>query len=129
MPRTLFSSGSPWEAKVGYSRAVQVGNLLFVSPTAATGPDGNVVAHTVYEQTVHILATLGRVLAEAGFSFDDVVQSRVAVSDFENWSGAAQAHGEVFATVRPAFTLVHALPFVDPEILVEVELVAMRPMP
>ncbi len=124
--RKLITSGSPWEAKIGYSRAVQVDNMLFVSASAATNPDGSVVSPELYEQTRVALQNLGTVLEENGFSLADVVSSRLSVSDFENWAEAARAHGEAFGEIRPAFALVHALPFIDPEIKVEVELIAVR---
>jgi enamine deaminase RidA (YjgF/YER057c/UK114 family) len=124
--RELITSGSPWEAKIGYSRAVVVGDTIYISASAATGPDGKVVSSELYAQTKHVLEMLSGILDDAGFSIADVVQSRLYVSDFENWSEATRAHGEVFGDIRPAFALVHALPFIDPEILVEVELTAVR---
>jgi enamine deaminase RidA (YjgF/YER057c/UK114 family) len=124
--RELITSGSPWEAKIGYSRAVVVGDTIYISASAATGPDGKVVSPELYAQTKHVLEMLSGILDDAGFSIADVVQSRLYVSDFENWSEATRAHGEVFGDIRPAFALVHALPFIDPEILVEVELTAVR---
>lgn len=117
--RKLVSTGSPWESKVGYSRAVIVGDMIFISGTAGDGDD-------VYAQTSHALATIEKVLTENDFAMADVVQSRLAVADFERWEDAARAHGEVYGDIRPAFSLVHALPFVDDAILVEVEAVAMR---
>ncbi|CAM2178549.1 2-iminobutanoate/2-iminopropanoate deaminase [Burkholderia cepacia] len=118
--RKRISTGSPWEPKVGYSRAVVVDNTIYISGTAGKGAD-------VYAQTRDALATIDRVLADSGFSLSDVVQSRLVVADFDNWEAAARAHGEIYGEIRPAFSLVHALPFVDPEILVEVEAIAVRP--
>ncbi|WP_193103135.1 RidA family protein [Burkholderia sp. Z1] len=117
--RQKISTGSPWEPKVGYSRAVVVDNTIYISGTAGKGDD-------VYAQTRDALATIEKVLADSGFSLSDVVQSRLVVADFDNWEAAARAHGEVYGDIRPAFSLVHALPFVDPEILVEVEAIAVR---
>lgn len=117
--RQLISSGSPWEAQIGYSRAVVVGDMIFVSATAGTGPD-------VYSQTASALAKLATVLEENGFALADVVSTRVSVSEFDKWADAGRAHGEVFGEIRPAFALVHALPFLDESILVEVELTAVR---
>ena len=119
--RRLISTGSPWETKVGYSRAVQVDNTLYVSATASTD-----LTLDLYGQTRNALELLEHVLRDNGFALTEVVSSRLVVSDFDSWEEAARAHGEVFAEVRPAFALVHALPFVDPAILVEVELVAVR---
>ena len=126
MARTLVTSGSPWEAKIGYSRAVIVGDTIYISASAATGPDGKVVSPDLYEQTKFVIGMLGGILEDNGFSLANVVQSKLYVSDFANWAEAARAHGEAFGEIRPAFTLVNALPFLDPEILVEFELVAVR---
>ncbi|AJY05601.1 RidA family protein [Burkholderia vietnamiensis] len=117
--RQLISTGSPWEPKVGYSRAVIVNDTIYISGTAGKGPD-------VYTQTRDALATVEKVLLDNGFRLDDVVQSRLVVADFEHWEDAARAHGEVYGEIRPAFSLVHALPFVDDAILAEVEAIAVR---
>lgn len=117
--RTLISTGSPWEPKVGYSRAVIVNDTIFISGTAGKGSD-------VYAQTRDALATIETVLTENGFALADVVQSRLVVADFEHWQDAARAHGEIYNAIRPAFSLVHALPFVEDAILVEVEAIAVR---
>ena len=122
---TLYSSGSAWEHKMGYSRAVQVGDTLYISATSAAAADGSVTGD-LYEQTRFALEKLGSVLAEAGFAYGDVVQSKLYITDIANWEAAGRAHGEVFAEIRPALTLLHVLPFLDPAMLVEVELVAHR---
>jgi len=124
--RTLYSSGSAWENKMGYSRAVQVGDSLYISATSAAGPDGS-VSGDLYDQTRFALEKLGPVLAEAGFHYEDVVQSKVYVTDITQWELAAKAHGEVFGDIRPALSLLHVLPFLDPAMRVEGELVAHRP--
>ena len=123
--RTLYSSGSAWENKMGYSRAVQVGETLYISATSAAAADGSVTGD-LYEQTRFALEKLGPVLAEAGFHYEDVVQSKVYVTDITQWELAAKAHGEVFGDIRPALSLLHVLPFLDPDMRVEVELVAHR---
>ncbi len=123
--RKTFGSGSTWEQKVGYSRAVQVDNTLYISATAASGADG-VVGDDFYTQTRYILDKLGAVLAEAGFEFADVVQSKLYLTDISKWEDAGRAHGEVFGEIRPALALVHVLPFLDPKMLVEIELVAQK---
>ena len=122
---TLYSSGSSWEHTLGYSRAVQVGDTLYISATSAAGADGSVTGD-LYEQTRFALEKLGSVLAEAGFAYGDVVQSKLYITDIANWQEAGRAHGEVFADIRPALTLLHVLPFLDPAMLVEVELVAQK---
>ena len=122
--RTLYSSGSEWENKLGYSRAVQVGDTLYISATSAA-VDG-AVSGDLYEQTRFALEKLGAVLAEAGFAYEHVVQSKLYVTNIADWEAAGRAHGEVFGEIRPALTLLHVLPFLDPTMLVEVELVAVR---
>jgi enamine deaminase RidA (YjgF/YER057c/UK114 family) len=117
--RELITSGSSWEPKIGYSRAVVVGDTIYVSGTAGEGPDA-------YAQTVSALAIIEGVLEGAGFALTDVVQSRLVVADWDHWEDAARAHGEAFAEIRPAFSIVHALPFVDESIRVELEVTAVR---
>ena len=122
---TLYSSGSSWEHTLGYSRAVEVGDTLYISATSAAAADGSVTGD-LYEQTRFALEKLGSVLAEAGFGYEHVVQSKLYVTDITQWQEAGRAHGEVFAEIRPALTLLHVLPFLDPTMLVEVELVARK---
>lgn len=117
--RKLVSTDSPWETEIGYSRAVIVDDAIYISGTSGQGPD-------VYTQTKDALATIEHVLTSNGFALANVVYSRLSVADFAHWQDAARAHGEVYGTVRPAFALVHALPFVDASILVEVEAVAVH---
>jgi enamine deaminase RidA (YjgF/YER057c/UK114 family) len=127
--RKTFGTGSVWEQTLGYSRAVQVDNTLFISATAASGlVDGKngIVGDDFYSQTKHILEKLGAVLADAGFAYEDVVQSKLYLTDISKWEDAGRAHGEVFGEIRPTLSLVHVLPFLDPEMLVEIELVAQK---
>jgi len=123
--RSLFSSGSVWEHNLGYSRALLVGDTLYISATSAAAADGT-VSGGLYEQTRFALEKLGTVLADAGFSFEDVVQSKLYITNIALWEEAGRAHGEVFSDIRPALSLLHVLPFLDPAMLVEVELVATR---
>ena len=123
--RKTFGSGSSWEQTLGYSRAVQVDNTLYISATAASGDNG-IVGGDFYTQTKFILEKLGAVLAEAGFAYDDVVQSKLYLTDISKWEDAGRAHGEVFGEIRPTLSLVHVLPFLDPKMLVEIELVAQK---
>lgn len=127
--RKTFGTGSVWEQTLGYSRAVQVDNTLFISATAASGTvDGKpaIVGEGFYSQTKYILEKLGTVLENAGFSYEDVVQSKLYLTDISKWEDAGRAHGEVFGEIRPTLSLVHVLPFLDPEMLVEIELVAQK---
>ena len=123
--RKTFGTGSTWENTVGYSRAVQVDNTLYISATAASGEDG-IVGEDFYTQARFILEKLGAVLADAGFEFADVVQSKLYVTDISKWEDAGRAHGEIFGEIRPTLSLVHVLPFLDPKMLVEIELVARK---
>ena len=123
--RELYSSGSEWEHKLGYSRAVKVGETLYISATSAAAPDGS-TSGDLYEQTRYALEKLGAVLAEAGFDYQDVVQSKLYVTEIADWEKAGRAHGEIFGDIRPALSLMHVLPFLDPAMLVEVELVARK---
>ena len=123
--RKTFGTGSTWEQALGYSRAVQVDNTLYISATAASGEDG-IVGEDFYAQTSYILQKLGAVLAEAGFGFEDVVQSKLYLTDIGQWAEVGRAHGEVFGDIRPTLSLVHVLPFLDPRMLVEIELVAQK---
>ena len=110
---------------MGYSRAVQVGDFLYISATSAAAADGSVTGD-LYEQTRFALEKLGGVLAEAGFHYEDVVQSKLYITNIADWEQAAKANGEEFGDIRPALSLLHVLPFLDAAMLVEVELVAQR---
>lgn len=123
--RKTFGTGSVWEQALGYSRAVQVDNTLYISATAASGEDG-IVGTDFHEQTKYILQKLETVLADADFTLADVVQSKLYLTDISKWEDAGRAHGEVFGDIRPTLSLVHVLPFLDPKMLVEIELVAQK---
>jgi len=120
--RKLFSSGSPFEARVGFSRAVRVGNVLAIAGTAPIAPDGRVASPgSVYGQTKRCLEIIARAIADAGFSVNDVVRTRVMLVDITRWEEAARAHSEMFSVVKPACTFVEVKGFVNGEWLVEVE--------
>ena len=124
--RQRISSGSPWEPIVGYSRAVRVGNMVFVAGTTATDESGQVVhAADVREQTRYALQKIARALAEAGASLSDVVRTRIYVTDIERWKGVAEAHGELFAEIRPASTMVEVAKLIHEDMLVEIEVDAV----
>lgn len=120
-----ISSGSIWEPKLGYSRAVVANGLIFVSATAATDAAGQIIGKgSVYEQTKAIFAKLSPVLEDAGGGLDTVTQTRLYVVDIAEWEAVGRAHMEVFASAPPAMSLVHVKPFLDEDMLVEVELMA-----
>ena len=124
--RKRVEANRPWATVMGYSRAVRVGNVIEVAGTAPAAPDGTILAPGDVEgQTRAALATIGEALAELGASFRDVVRTRILLTDETRWEEAARAHGEVFREVRPANTTMGGLRFVDPAILVEVEVTAV----
>jgi enamine deaminase RidA (YjgF/YER057c/UK114 family) len=124
--RTNISTGTPWESKVGYSRAVRVGNIVHVSGTTASDEQGNV--HGLgdpYAQSVYILKKIERALGEAGATMAHVVRTRMYVIDISQWQEVGRAHGEFFADIRPVSTMVEVRKLVSPEHLVEIEVEAI----
>ncbi|MGM9507277.1 RidA family protein [Larkinella sp. GY13] len=122
--RQLISSGTPWEPVVGYSRAVRVGNLIEISGTTAMDGDHLIGRDNIYEQTQFILQKISKVLAEAGATLNDVVRTRMYVTDISKWEDVGRAHGEVFKDIRPATSMVEVSALIDPELLIEIEVTA-----
>ena len=122
MARQLISSGSPFEKPIGFSRAVRIGNILAVSGTAPIAPDGR-AAHPgdLYEQTRTCITIIKAAVEAAGGSLEDIIRTRIMLTDIDGWREAARAHGEVFGEIRPACTFVEVSRFIDPEWLVEME--------
>ena len=124
--RLRVSSGTIWEQKFGYSRAIRAGNLIAVAGTTAVDEHGTVMGPgDPGAQARFIFQKIGRALAEAGASFEDVIRVRTFVTDISRWEDVARVQGEVFADIRPAATLVEVTALVNKELLVEIEVDAV----
>ena len=122
MQKRTSSTGTPWEKSVGYSRAVRVGPHVFVAGTTASNLDGSTVAiGDAYAQAVFIFRRIEAALADVGASLADVVRTRMFVTDISRWQEIGRAHGEFFAGVNPAATMVEVRRLINPEHLVEIE--------
>ncbi len=126
MPRTKVSGNSPWEGRIGFSRAVRVGNVVHVSGTTGMGDDGQIVGRgDVYAQTVQAIRNVERALRGVGAELADVVRTRMFVTDIGRWEEVSRAHGEFFREIRPAATMVEVSRLIAPDMLVEIEVEAI----
>lgn len=124
--RSKTFSGTPWEPKVGYARAVQAGDTVYVSGTTGTDPSGKVLnPGDAYAQTVQTIRNIQGALERLGLSLEHVVRTRIYVTDINRWEEVGKAHAEFFGNVHPATTLVAVSRLVDAEMLVEIEAVAV----
>jgi len=124
--REKIFSGTPWETKFGYSRAIKVGDMVYVSGTTGTDPSGKVLAPgDMYAQTVQAIRNIESALKRLGLGLEYVVRTRIYVTKMELWVEVAKAHSEFFKEIHPATTMVEVSRFIDPEMLVEIEAAAV----
>lgn len=124
--RVNISSGAAWEEIVGYSRAVRIGNVVEVAGTTAVDEQGNIVGlNDPGAQTRFILQKIEKALRQAGATLEDVIRTRIFVTDISRWEEVGRAHGDVFRTIKPVATLVEVKALISPELLVEIEVSAV----
>ena len=120
--RINISSGAKWEEIVGYSRLVKVNNMIFITGTVAADDDGNTVGvNDPFAQTKFIIQKVEKILIRVGASLEDVVRTRMFVTDISKWEEIGKAHGEFFGTIKPATTMVEVSSLIGPDFLVEIE--------
>lgn len=122
--RTNITSGSPWEDKIGYCRAVKIGNQIEVSGTAPV-KDGKTLEGSLYEQTRLCIQIIEKALGEAGASLSDVVRTRIYLTDISKWEEAGKAHGEAFGKIKPATTIIEVSKLIDSKMMIELEATAV----
>jgi len=123
--RTKISSGSPWEDIVGYSRAVRVGNIIEVAGTTAMDGDTLIGKGDIYAQTFYVFQKIEAALIAAGATMQDVVRTRMFVTDISQWETIGRAHGEFFKTIKPVATMVEVSRLINEDLLIEIEVTAI----
>ncbi|MCU0332572.1 MAG: RidA family protein [Ignavibacteriaceae bacterium] len=122
--RISISSGTIWESKIGYSRAVRIGNLIEVSGTAAVDRDRIIAPGDPYQQTRFIIQKIEKAINDAGGSLSDVIRTRIYVTNIKDWDAVGRAHGEFFKDIKPVTSMVEVKSLIDPNIVVEIEATA-----
>jgi enamine deaminase RidA (YjgF/YER057c/UK114 family) len=126
MERTNYSSGAKWENIVGYSRAVKVGNVIEVTGTVAIDENDEVVGkNDPYLQTKFIIEKIENVLKQAGANLNNVVRTRMFVTDITRWEEYGRAHGEFFKIIKPCTSMIEVRGLIDPQFLIEIEATAI----
>ena len=121
------NTNAKWETQIGYSRAVRAGNIIEVSGTSAIDRDRIIASGDAYQQTRFIIQKIERAINEAGGSLEDVVRTRIYVTNIKDWDAIGRAHGEFFSEIKPATTMVEVTSLIDPNFVVEIEATAILP--
>ena len=122
--RIIITSGTSWEDKIGYSRAVRIGKLIEVSGTAAVDREKIIAPGDPYQQTKFIIQKIEKALNDAGATLNDVVRTRIYVTNIKDWDSVGRAHGEFFKNIKPVTTMVEVKSLIDPNFVVEIEATA-----
>jgi len=125
MKRVNISSGAVWEDIVGYSRAVRIGNQIEISGTTSVDGETVIGKGDLYSQSIFIFQKIEKVLLEAGASMNDIVRTRMYVTDISKWEEAGRAHAEFFRNIKPATSMIEVSRLIDPELLIEIEVTAI----
>ena len=123
--RINIKSGTIWEDKIGYSRAVRIGNLIEISGTAAIDDDRIIASGDPYQQTKFIIQKIEKAIVEAGGKMQDVIRTRIYVADINHWEDIGKAHGEFFKDIKPATSMIEVKSLIDPNFVVEIEATAI----